>query len=218
VLFAPRPFARLLAGFAAMFSGRAAEEGRSALAGRLGQKVGAGNVAIIDDATLPDSPAARPFDAEGVPTRRLPVVDDGIFGAFLHTSDTARRAGQPPTGHAVRSYQSIPAVAPSNLFVSAGEKSPEELRAGAGLEVTVIMGSHTDPVSGEFSLPALGYRLKDGRRERPLHNFTVAGNFLELLSSVRAVGADFSFGLPGMGSAVGSGSVLVSGVSVGGGS
>jgi PmbA protein len=144
------------------------------------------------------------------------VVDDGVFAAFLHTSDTARRAGAPPTGHAVRSYKGIPAVAPSNLFVPAGEKSPEELRAGASIEVTVIMGFHTDPVSGEFSLPALGYRLKDGRRERPLHNFTVAGNFLEMLSSVRAVGADFSFGLPGMGSAMGSGSVLVSGVSVGG--
>lgn len=218
VLFAPRPFAGLLAAFAPIFSGRAVEEGRSVLAGRLGQQIGAENVSISDDATLPGAPASRPFDAEGVPTRRLPVVAGGVLGAFLHTADTARRAGVEPTGHAVRSYKAIPAVAPSNLFVPAGGQAPEALRAGAQIEVVELQGFHSGahPVSGDFSLAALGYALAAGRRAGPLHNFTVAGNFLGLLGAVRAAGSDFEFGIPGMGSAFGSGSVLVAGLSIGG--
>ena len=218
VLFSPRSFAGTLAAFSPVFSGRSAEEGRSPLAGRLGHKVGAEGVFLSDDATLPANPASRPFDAEGVPARRLPVIEGGVFRAFMHTSDTARRAGVGPTGHAVRSYKAGPSVAPSNFFLPAGGDSPGKLRAGADIEIVELTGFHSaaHPVSGDFSLPALGYALRNGLRAEPLHNFTVAGNFLELLGAIRAAGSDFEYGIPGMGSAFGSGSVLVGGLSVAG--
>lgn len=218
VLFAPRPFAALLRAFASLFSGQAAEDGRSRLAGRLGERIGAPAVSILDNAALAGSPAGRPFDAEGVPTRRLAVVEEGVFRSFLHTAGTARRAGRRPTGHAVRSYKGPPTVAPSNLFIPAGRGFPDELRAAADLEIVALTGLHSgaDPVSGDFSLPVLGFFLKHGRRDAPAHDFTVAGNFLELLAAVEAVGADFEFGSPGLGTAVGCGSALVRSVHVGG--
>jgi PmbA protein len=94
IFFSPRTFAGMLAAFSPMFSGRAAEEGRSAMAGRLGKRIGAEGVFLSDDATLPGAPASRPFDSEGVPTRRLAVVEGGVFRSFMHTADTARRAGR----------------------------------------------------------------------------------------------------------------------------
>ncbi len=218
ILFSPRTFAGLLSAFSPALSGRAAEEGRSPLAARLGKRIASDGIFLSDDATLPGAPASRPFDSEGVPARRLAIIEAGVFGSFMHTSDTARRAGVEPTGHAVRSYKSLPAIAPSNLFLPAGGDQPDKLRSGADIEVVELQGFHSGahPVSGDFSLPALGYALKDGRRTGPLHNFTVAGNFLDLLAAISAVGSDFEFGVPGMGSAFGSGSVLVRGLSVAG--
>ena len=217
MLFGPRAFASLLAMFSSTFSGRNAEEKRTPLAGRLGEKIGAAGLSIVDDPTMPDSPAARPCDAEGVPSRRLAVVEDGVFRAFLHTADTARRAGTEPTGHAVRSYKGPPSIAPSNLIIPAGTAAPDELRAGAKLEILEVMGgAGANPVSGEFSLPMLGFRLKGGKRAGAVHNFTVAGTFTDMLAAVEGIGSDFEFALPSMNGAIGCGSVLVSGLAVAG--
>jgi PmbA protein len=217
VLFSPRPFCGLLGIFSAQFSGRNAEEKRTPLAGRLGEKIGAAGLELIDDALSEGAPASRPFDDEGVPGRRLPLVEDGVFRAFMHTAQTARRAGVEPTGHGVRGFRGSPSVAPSNLTIPAGKAPPEELRAGADVEiVSVIGGAGANQVSGEFSLPMLGFLLKDGRRSTPIHNFTVAGSFEGVLAGVEGIGSDFEFGSPGMSAAFGCGSVLVAGLSVAG--
>ncbi len=216
-LFGPRAFASMLGMFFSQFSGRSAEEKRSPLAGRLGEKIGAAGLDLLDDATMAGGPASRPFDAEGVPARRLAVIEDGAFKAFLHASDTARRAGVEPTGHALRSYKGVPSIAPSNLTVPAGKASVDELRAGADLEIlTITGGAGANPISGEFSLPMLGFRLKDGKRAEPLHNFTVAGSFEGMLAGVEGTGSDFEFGSPGMSAAIGCGSVLVAGLAIAG--
>jgi PmbA protein len=217
LLFAPRPFAELLGIFSLQFSGKNAEEKRTPLAGRIGQAIGAKGLNIVDDATIEGGPASRPFDDEGIPSSRIAIVEDGVFRAFLHTSDTARRAGAKATGHGARGYRGVPAVAPSNLMIPAGTASPEELRAGAEIEIVSVTGSAgANPVSGEFSLPVLGFELAGGKRAAPLHNFTIAGSFEGLLKGVQGIGKDFEFGNPGMISAFGCGSILVSGVAVAG--
>lgn len=217
VLFCPRAFAGLLGMFSSQFSGRSAEEKRTPLAGRLDEKIGAEALSIIDDATAAGAPASRPFDDEGVPTGRMPVVENGVFRSFMHTAETARRAGAEPTGHGVRGFKGMPQVAPSNLTIPSGNATPEELRAGAGIEIlSVIGGAGANPVSGEFSLPMLGYLLVDGKRSSPLHNFTVAGSFEEMLKNVAGVGSDFEYGAPSMSAAFGCGSILVAGLSVAG--
>jgi PmbA protein len=217
LLFAPRAFARLLGLFAPQFSALSTEEHSSPLAGRLGDTIGAADLNLVDDAVIPDGPASRGFDGEGTASRRTPLIDSGRLSGLLHSVETARRAGIASTGHAARSYSDQPGIAPSNLFIPAGRASPDSLRAGARIEVVAILGTAgANPVSGEFSLPAVGYALSNGRRSSPLHNFTVAGSFEGLLQAVRGVGRDFEFGLPGLTTAIGCGSVLAGGLAVAG--
>jgi PmbA protein len=217
ILFGPRAFADILGTFSSQFSGRAAEEKRTPLLGRQGQQIGAENLQLIDDATLPGAPASRPFDAEGAPTARLALIEDGVFKSFMHSSETASRAGCQTTAHASRSYKNSPGVAPSNLMVSNGDTSPDDLRSAAGIEVIAVIGSAgASAVSGEFSLPMLGFELSNGQRVRPIHNFTVSGSFEGLLSAVKGIGNDFEFASPSLGSSVGCGSILVSGLAIAG--
>jgi PmbA protein len=218
VVFCPRAFAGLLGMFSSQFSGRSAEEKRTPLAGRLGEKIGSGMLTLLDDGTVPGAPASRSFDDEGVPTAPMPVIENGVFKAFMHTAETARRAGTAPTGHGVRGFKGSPHVAPSNLTIPAGNATAAELRAGAGIEILAITGgAGANPISGEFSLPMVGFLLKDGKRSTPIHNFTVAGSFEGMLAAVAGTGSDFEFGAPSLSVAFGCGSVLVAGLSVAGG-
>ncbi len=217
VLFCPRAFAGMLGIFSSQFSGRSAEEKRTPLAEKLGKKIGAEALNLIDDATAAGAPASRPFDDEGVPTGRMPIVESGVFKSFMHTAATARRAKVQPTGHGVRGFKSSPRMAPSNFTIPAGNATPEELRTGAGIEIlSVIGGAGANPISGEFSLPMLGYLLEDGKRSSPLHNFTVAGSFEDMLASVAGIGSDFEYGAPSMSATFGCGSILIAGLSVAG--
>ncbi len=217
IVFCPRAFAGLLGMFSSQFSGRSAEEKRTPLAGRVGEKIGSEMLTVLDDGTMPGAPASRSFDDEGVPTAPMAVIENGVFKAFMHTTETARRAGTEPTGHGVRGFRSSPQVAPSNLTIPAGNATAAELRAGAGIEILAITGgAGANPISGEFSLPMVGFLLKDGKRSTPVHNFTVAGSFESMLAGVAGTGSDFEFGAPSMSAAFGCGSVLVSGLSVAG--
>ena len=187
-----KALAALLSVYASMFSGQAVEEGRSPLAGRLGEPVASSLITLLDDATSPTGLNTRAFDAEGCPSASLTLIGAGRLGAFLHNAATAARAGTTSTGHATRhSLQSAVGVGPSNLIVSPGQSSPEEVRRGlTGLLLTGLSGLHAgaNPVTGEFSLEAEGFWLEAGATTYPLEVFTVAGNMLDLLQQVEAVG------------------------------
>ncbi|MDR7592623.1 MAG: metallopeptidase TldD-related protein [Armatimonadota bacterium] len=200
----PRPLAALLAAFWPMWSGKMVQEGKSRLRGRLGERVASPLVTLVDDPTLPDGLATRPFDAEGTPARPLTLVEDGVLQAFLTNSETARALGLPNTGHAARSYRGVLGVAPSNLYLA--PRGP--LPLAQGVLVAEVMGLHagTNPVTGEFSVQALGLWVEDGAVAYPLENFTVAGDFLDLLAHVVGVGEGLrwelegpsAFGAPGL--------------------
>lgn len=209
--------AELLALFASMFSGRAVQEGHSPLAGRLGEPLGSELVTLRDDPTLPRGLRSRPFDDEGHPSAPLTLLDGGVLSAFMHNAQTAAALGTQSTGHASRPSHASPlGVGYSNLFLEPGTASREALLSGlTGVLLTGVAGGHAgaDPVTGDFSLQAEGFWVEAGEVAHPLEVFTVAGNFLELLADVEAVGVDLKWTWYGTGSP----SLRVRELAVGGG-
>jgi PmbA protein len=184
--------AELLALFSGMFSGKMVEEGKSPLAGRLGETVASPLVTLSDDPTLARGLNSRSFDAEGCPSAPLTLIEGGKLAAFMHNAQTAARAGSVSTGHAARQgLQGTVGVAPSNLTLRAGETDAAALAADlTGLRLTGVSGGHAgaNPITGDFSLQAEGFWLEGGEVAHPLEVFTVAGNILELLAGIEAVG------------------------------
>lgn len=212
-----RAMANLLETFAGIFSAEKAQRSLSLLKGKLGEAVAAPCVTIVDDPLRADAMGARPFDAEGVPSRRNEVVQGGVFKTFLYNLKTARKDGVQSTGNASKtSYSSPVMVAPTNLYIQPGEKSLDALMAdvGEGLLITEVEGLHAgaDDTSGDFSLSSKGFVIHEGKKGRAVEQITIAGNFFDLLKAMRAVGADLRF--PGGG--IGAPSVDVGELSVAG--
>lgn len=193
--FEPKAFADLLFAFWPLWSGKAVMEGKSRLAGRLGQQVASGLFTLIDDPTMPDGLATRPFDAEGTPGKPVPLVEDGVLKNFLTYSETARGLALPNTGHAARSYRSVLTTLPSNLYVKPGAG----LEMRDGVIVAEVMGVHagTNAISGDFSVQALGLRVEGGEIAYPVENFAVAGDFLTLLLNISAIDSTLKWALMG---------------------
>jgi PmbA protein len=179
----------------AMLSADAVQRGRSLFAGREGDEVADPALRLTDDGTDPDGPSSAPFDGEGTPTGRTPLLEDGRLLGFLYDSRTARKAGRGTTGNARRgSYRTPPAVGTTNLVVEGGDLDLDGLvaRAGDGLYVTEVAGLHSgvNPVSGTFSVGASGRLIENGELGRPVRELTIASDLVTMLKSVIAVGSE----------------------------
>jgi len=220
VVFSPDAMASFLGTFSSAFSAEAAQKGLSPLAGKEGEKIASDCVTLVDDPFHPDALVIMPFDAEGMPTRTKNVIDKGTLTTLLHNLKTAKVAGVKTTGNASKQgYQGSVNVSPFSFVLAPGENSVEELlaKAGNGIYIHEVQGTHAgaDPISGDFSLQSEGVMIEDGKKTYAVKDFTVAGNFYEMLKQVEAVGSDFkmdSFGSTSFGSP----SVLVNGLSVAG--
>ena len=171
----------------------AVQRGRSPFAGRLGDEIAAAALTLNDDGIDPEGPASAPFDGEGTPHGRTPLIEAGRLATYLHDSYTARREGngQTSTGNAARSgYRSPPGVSTSNLVIAEGAQTLEELLAEAadGVYVTDVAGLHSgvNPVSGTFSVGASGRRIEGGELSGALSEFTIASDLASMLTAVRA--------------------------------
>jgi PmbA protein len=162
------------------------------LADRLGQPIASELVTIVDDPLRPGELGSRPFDAEGVRSRRNVVVERGVLRQFLTSTYSARRLGGRSTGNASRSTDSEPGVGPSNLYLEPGPHDPEELIASIadGLYVTSMMGFGINMVKGDFSRGAAGLWIENGKLTRPVAEITVAGNMSDMLADIVMVGND----------------------------
>jgi len=195
VVFDPFVAASFLGFIGGMLSADAVQRGRSLFAGREGEEIANDALRLADDGTAANGPATSPFDGEGCPRRRLPLIDGGRLLTFLYDSRTARRAGRDATGNAERSsYRSPPAVGTSNLVVEPGGDSLEDLlrRAGDGLLVMTVAGLHSgvNPISGTFSVGATGRLIEGGELAGPVREVTIASDLLTMLKSVEAVGSE----------------------------
>jgi PmbA protein len=176
-------------------SAGAVQRGRSPFADRLESEVAAPALLLHDDGLDPQGFASAPFDGEGVARRRTPLIESGSLRNYLYDTYTARRGEAASTGNAGRGgYRSQPSVSASNLVVTVGGLSFEQLlaEAGEGVLVTDVAGLHSgvNPVSGIFSVGASGRAISGGELAEPLREFTIASDLVSMLKAVRAVGAD----------------------------
>jgi len=203
VVFDPLVTRSVLALLGSALSGEAIVKGRSLFVGHEGETVAGPDVTLVDDPTLDAAFGAATHDAEGVPTRRVELLSAGRFDAVLHNLSTARRAGGDArtTGSAVRGgFKSPPGVGARALYLVPGLKSAEEILAAMpyGLYVQSVSGLHsgTNPVSGDFSVGAVGLVVRDGAFAEPVREVTVASTLQRMLHDIVHVGADLTW-LPG---------------------
>ena len=221
IVFAPEAMADLLQTFSGIFSAEAARKGLSKLAVAEGTAIAADTVTIVDDPFHPGNPSPQIFDAEGSPTRRKNVVEKGILNTLLYDLKNAHLAGKTTTGNAAKgSYKSPVGIRPFTMTIAPGELTAEEIltRAEGGIYIDSLTGLHAgaDPVSGDFSLQSAGYLIRNEKKANHVKNFTVAGNFFELLKNIIAVGNDTTVPKAIGSTAFGAPTVLVEGLSVAG--
>lgn len=196
-IFAPYAAVELLSVLSGSFSAESVRKGTSRLAGKEGAKIASGAVSLLDDPFTLEGGAASPFDAEGTPTQRLTLIEEGVLQGFLYDEVEAFLAKKSSTGHAVKGdLESLPSISHSNLMIKAGEKTQEALllEMNEGLLVQGLIGSHlANETTGEFSFGAVGQWIKKGKIQRPVAEITIAGDLFSLLGQVVAVGADLRF-------------------------
>jgi PmbA protein len=167
-------------------NGAAIARKTSFLKDKLGERLFASGINIIDDPLRVRGLRSRPFDAEGVAGRRIALIEDGVLKTWLLDSATARELDMKTTGHAQRSASSMPSPGPTNLHLEAGKLSPEELMKdiGEGFYVTDLIGSGANMVTGDYSRGAAGFWIENGERTYPVSEVTIAGNMLDMFRSV----------------------------------
>lgn len=208
---------QLLETFASTFSADAAQKGLSLFKGKEGKMVASNLVTIVDDPLMKGGLASAPFDDEGVATFTKELIFEGKLNTLLHNLKTANKQGVKSTGNGFKSSYASPVnVSESNLYLRAGEKSLEDLmkEINEGVMITDLAGLHSgaNTVSGDFSLAAKGFYIKDGQKTFPVEQITVAGNYFDLLKNITYIGNDLKFPL----SNVGSPSVIATGLSIAG--
>ena len=195
VVFDPITAEALLGYLAEAVNGDAIYRGASFLAGKLGERVAGENVTVVDDGTLPGGFGSQPFDGEGVPTRRTPVLERGILKSYLLNAYTARKLGLKTTGNAARGLAGTPGISCGNFFLEKGTKTPQQILAGVkeGLYLTDFLGFGVNLVTGDFSRGASGLWIVNGEPAYPVEEITVAGNLREMLRNIAEIGNNLEF-------------------------
>ena len=220
VVFSGRAMAQLLDTYSGIFSAENVQKGLSLLKDKEGTAVAAPVVTLVDDPFYEGNVMPMPFDAEGSPTRRKNVIENGVLSTLLYNLRTAAAAGRTTTGNASKSgYDAKVGIQPFTLYLANGDLTQEELlrKAGNGVLIDSLGGLHAgaNTISGDFSLQSSGFLIENGQKGAPVRSFTVAGNFFTLLQSITAVGNDPQKPTSAMTAFV-SPSVLAEGLSVAG--
>jgi PmbA protein len=187
----------LVSHLASAVNGAAVARKTSFLKEKLGQRLFRPGIQVIDDPHRARGLRSRPFDAEGVATKRMALVDDGVLASWLLDSATARELGFVTTGHAQRGVSSTPAPGPSNLHLAAGGDTPEALLAdiAEGFYVTDLIGVGVNYVTGDYSRGASGFWIENGKRSYPVSEVTIAGNLIDMFQALSpANDLEFRFG------------------------
>ena len=202
-----------------IFSGKMAA---TLFGGKEGVMVAAPMVTITDNPFRTGSVIQVPFDGEGVATHCKNVIENGRLVTLLHNLATANKAGIASTGNGSRpSYASAVTVAPYNFYMEkggAGSRDDILREAGEGIYITQLNGLHAgaNRITGDFSLSSAGFLVEGGKLSRPVKNFTISGNFYELLKSISLVGDELEFLMPKGDSCFGAPAILVKDMPVAG--
>lgn len=190
VVFDPRVANSLLGHFSGAINGTSITRGSSFLKDAMNTEVFSSDINIIDDPLIIRGLKSRPFDGEGVKTSRQSLIKNGALQQWLLNSATARQLGLATTGHASRGTSSPPGISTSNLYMAAGELSPDELMADIkdGIYITELIGMGVNGVTGDYSRGAAGFIIKNGKISSPVNEITIASNLKEMFK--RMIAAD----------------------------
>jgi PmbA protein len=195
VVFDSETAADLLGHVFGALSGYAVFRNATFLRDRVGEAVASPLVTVVDEGRRSRGLGSRPFDGEGLRTRRNVPIEGGVLRHFLCDSYSGRKIGSRPTGSARRGVAGGPSVGPSNLFLAAGEMAPDAIVGDVvrGLYVTDLIGFGVNLVTGDYSQGAAGQWIENGRFTHPVHEVTIAGNLKDMLLGIDAVGSDLEF-------------------------
>ncbi|MFO1129005.1 MAG: TldD/PmbA family protein [Rhodospirillales bacterium] len=186
VVYAPRVARSLVGHLTAAINGHSVARGTTFLKDKLGQRIFAPGIRVVDDPLRPRGLRSRPVDVEGIAARRCAIVDDGVLTTWMLDLRSARQLGMPPTGHAGRSTASPPAPTSSNVYLEPGESSADALirEVGTGLYLTELMGFGINGINGDYSRGVSGFWIEDGALAYPVSEITVSGNLLDMFRTL----------------------------------
>jgi TldD protein len=177
-------------------------KGSSAFSGRIGERVAAPGVTVVDDGTLPQRRGSLSIDDEGNPTQRTVLIEDGILAGYMQDSLNARLMGVAPTGNGRReSFAHLPLPRMTNTCMLNGSRDAAEIIASVkrGLYAVNFGGGQVDITSGKFVFStAEAYLIENGRVGRPVKGATLIGNGPDALTRVSMIGNDMALD-PGVG-------------------
>ncbi|MGA2532988.1 MAG: TldD/PmbA family protein [Candidatus Aminicenantales bacterium] len=193
VIFEPTQTSWLVGFLFGCVSGTAVYQKATFLAGKLGQKIGNGLVTVVDDGLMPGELGTRPFDSDGLPSRRTTVVEKGILKNFLCNTYAARKLKLGSTGNADGG-----GVSPNNFYLEPGTATPRDIiaRMAKGLILIRTLGHGLNSVSGDISRGAFGLWVENGEIAYPVSEITISGNLGTILNTIEVVGNDLEFFSP----------------------
>ncbi|MFC1541129.1 TldD/PmbA family protein [Candidatus Latescibacterota bacterium] len=193
VIFTARKMPELLKSIEMGVDGRRLLKGDSPLIGKSGEKI-LGNVTITDDPCMNHAPGSRPFDDEGVFSKTNILFKDGVYQDFLFDLDTAAKTGHSPTSSATRGMLSLPSIGTTNMILSGGTSSLDEMISltDTGIFVYgVLGGGQSNLLAGDFSLNImLGFLIKNGEIAGRLPDTMLSGNIYSAFGNISHMGSD----------------------------
>lgn len=189
VIFDPDAGRSILGLLAGCITGGAVWRRASYLADREHSQIGSELLTVVDDPLLPRAPGSRPFDGEGLLSRRHVVVERGKLNMFLLDTYSARKLGRESTGNASRGESGGVGCSPTNFYMEPGDITPEALLASTdrALYVTSMMGSGFTAITGDFSRGASGFWIEGGQRAYPVEEVTISQNLDNMLKGIDCV-------------------------------
>ncbi|MGE5503759.1 MAG: TldD/PmbA family protein [Actinomycetota bacterium] len=182
VIYDPRVARGLLGSLAGAINGAGVARGTSFLKDKLGQRIFAPGIRVVDDPHRRRGMRSRPCDGEGIGGKRLAVIEDGVLTTWLMDLRSARQLGMTTTGHASRGTSSPPSPSASNFYLEPGPVTPAEMieDIADGFYVTELFGQGVNGVTGDYSRGAAGFWIEGGELVYPVSEVTVAGNLKDI--------------------------------------
>jgi PmbA protein len=195
VVFDQETAGSLLANLCSAVSGYGLYKRASYLLDQLGQTIASDLITVYDDGRMAGGLGSRPFDGEGLATRKNTIVERGVLKSYLLDTYSGKKLGLSSTGNASRSVGESPSVGPTNFYLVPGLKSPQDIIGSVkeGLYVTDLIGFGINMVTGDYSRGACGFWIENGELTYPVEEITIAGNLKEMFKRIELVGDDLVF-------------------------
>jgi len=195
VIFDTETAESLLGHLASGVSGYSLYKGASFLMGQLGKRIAPEFVSVEDNGRLVGGLGSRPFDGEGLATRKNVVLENGVLSSYLLDTYSGRKLGMSSTGNAARSIGENPSVSTTNFFLRPGATTLQEIISSVkqGLYITELIGFGVNMVTGDYSRGASGFWIENGELVYPVEEVTIAGNLKNIFENIEVVGNDLEF-------------------------